>query len=326
MKLQTPLEIAGCEIRFNYRTKTLLLGSCFAQGIGSRMRDYWMDVMVNPFGVLFNPCSIADSLKLLGEDGHFTEEDVLDTPCGYCSLHHHTSFANTYREGFLKNANRRLDEARGFYRQTECVIVTLGTAFIYTYKPTGQVAANCLKLPQKDFERRMIGATEVFESLAPEIRRNPGRQWIFTVSPVRHIADGLHQNQLSKATLLTGVDMLCDAFDNVHYFPAYEIVMDELRDYRFYAEDMVHPSVQTQDYVFDRFLEYYLDDEGLDLRDEIRKIIQMYHHEILKPGSREALSFETRRELALTDFLKRIGREPFELDLLNWTNFEPSET
>lgn len=320
MKLQTPLEIAGCETRFNYRTRTLLLGSCFAQGMGSRMRDCWMDVVVNPFGVLFNPCSIADSLKLLGDCSHFTEDDVLDTPCGYCSMHHHTSFAHLYKDKFLLNANKKLDEAREFYRQSECIIVTLGTAFIYTYKPTGQVAANCLKLPQKDFERRMISAAEVFESLAPFIRQSPERQWIFTVSPVRHIADGMHQNQLSKAALLTGVDLLCDTFDNVHYFPAYEIVMDELRDYRFYAEDMVHPSVQTQDYVFDRFLEYYLDDEGMKLRDWMQKIIQMYHHEILKPGTREALSFETRREMELTNFLKEIGKEPFEFELLNWIN------
>lgn len=320
MKLQTPLEIEGCEPRFNYRTKTLMLGSCFAEEIGSRMRDCWMDVMVNPFGVLFNPCSIADSLKLLGENGHFTEDDVLDTPCGYCSLHHHTSFADTCQERFLKKANEQLDEARGFYDQAECIIVTLGTAFVYTYKQTGQVAANCLKLPQSDFERRMINSDDILKAFVPIIMNDTSRQWIFTVSPVRHIADGMHQNQLSKAVLLTGVDLLCKVFPNVHYFPAYEIVMDELRDYRFYAEDMVHPSVQTSDYVFDRFLDYWLDDEGRCLRDEIRSIVSMFRHRIMKPGSGEALLFETRRERALNGFLDKIGREPSELQLFDWIN------
>lgn len=309
MRLQTPVDAGKLEQGFGYKDKILFLGSCFADEIGRRCRRVWLDSLVNPFGVLFNPCSVADSLRLLESDALFSESDVLETPVGFCSIHHHTSFARQTVGGFLDVANSSLDSARSFYGKAGWIVVTLGTAFVYRHLATGQTAANCLKLPRQEFERSMLDAGEVYDALAAFVASAPERQWVFTVSPVRHIADGLHQNQLSKAALLCGVERLVSDFPNARYFPAYEIVLDELRDYRFYAEDMAHPTAQTAEYVFERFVDFaFRSDEQMLLR-EGRRVADMMAHRPLLPGSAQAIQFEKERDAALAAFLESIGRE-----------------
>lgn len=309
MILQTRVDTGRLEHGFGYDDRIMFLGSCFAGEIGRRCKDLWLDVPVNPFGVLFNPCSIADSLALLGGSGLFTMADVMETPVGFCSLHHHTSFARPTAAEFLDNANTVLEEARRCYSSAKWVVATLGTSVVYRHKLSGIIAANCLKLPQKDFNRMMITPEQVYESLLPFVSADSNRQWIFTVSPVRHLADGLHQNQLSKAVLHIGIDRIVAECANAHYFPAYEIVVDELRDYRFYAEDMAHPSAQTVNYVFDRFMEYGLKRGDTELLERARKLEAMMSHRPLIPGSTQALAFERNRDKALSDFLHQIGRD-----------------
>lgn len=309
MILQTRVDTGRLEHGFGYDDRIMFLGSCFADEIGRRCKDLWLDVSVNPFGVLFNPCSIADSLALLGGSSHFTMADVMETPVGFCSLHHHTSFARPTAIEFLDNANKALDEARRCYSSAEWVVITLGTSFVYRHKVSGIVAANCLKLPQSNFERVMITPEVVYESLLPFVNADGSRQWIFTVSPVRHLADGLHQNQLSKAVLHLGIERIVAECANAHYFPAYEIVVDELRDYRFYAEDMAHPSAQAVNYVFDRFMEYGLKRGDAELLERARKLEAMMSHRPLIPGSSQALAFEKSRNETLSDFLRKIGRD-----------------
>lgn len=309
MILQTRVDTGRLEHGFGYDDRIMFLGSCFAGEIGRRCKDLWLDVPVNPFGVLFNPCSIADSLALLGGSGLFTMADVMETPVGFCSLHHHTSFARPTAAEFLDNANTTLEEARRCYSSAKWVIVTFGTSFVYRHKASGIIAANCLKLPQKDFERVRITPEQVYGSLLPFVSADSNRQWIFTVSPVRHLADGLHQNQLSKAVLHLGIDRIVAECANAHYFPAYEILVDELRDYRFYAEDMAHPSAQTVNYVFDRFMEYGLKRGDTELLERARKLEAMMSHRPLIPGSTQALAFERNRDKTLSDFLHQIGRD-----------------
>ena len=168
------------------------------------------------------------------------------------------------------------------------------------------VVANCHKLPADRFERTMIDADQVYGALSQYVAARPGRQWVFTVSPVRHLADGLHANQLSKAELLMGVQRLVDRYPNAHYFPAYEIMLDELRDYRFYADDMMHPSQMAADYIFGRFMDFILSDSDRPLLEEAEKVHGMMQHRILNPGSRQAERFEAQRQAALETLLSKI--------------------
>lgn len=312
MKLNTPVEIKPLEGRLTYRDSILFVGSCFADEIGRRCTERYFDTRVNPFGVLFNPCSISDCLGLLegyginAEQCSFIPEDVIETSGGFCSFHHHGSMARPTAQEFLDNANRVLADASDFYYREGWVVVTLGTAFIYTDKESGNVVANCHKLPADRFERTMIDADQVYDALSQYVAARPQRQWIFTVSPVRHLSDGLHANTLSKATLHLGIEKLVNRYPNAHYFPAYEILMDELRDYRFYADDMMHPSAQAADYIFERFMDFVLADSDRPLLAEAEKVRGMMQHRILNAGTAQAAKFEAQRNQALESLLSKI--------------------
>lgn len=290
----------------------LFIGSCFAQEMGKRCQDLYLDTMTNPFGVLFNPCSIADCLGLL--EGYsinpygcsFIPEDIIETPAGFCSFHHHGSFARPTRQEFLDNANSRLATASDFYERKGWVVVTLGSAFVYTDKESGMVVANCHKLPQSRFERQCLSVDQCVQALSHYVGGNQQRQWIFTVSPVRHLADGLHENQLSKSTLLLAVDKITSRFENAHYFPAYEIMMDELRDYRFYADDMLHPSSLAADIIFDRFMDWGFDPSQKGLLDEASSLKSLMAHRPLNPDTPQARNFESQRQQKLQEFLSKI--------------------
>ena len=311
MKLNTPVEIKPLDKRLTYRDSILFVGSCFADEIGRRCTERYFDTRVNPFGVLFNPCSISDCLGLLegyginAEQCSFIPEDVIETSGGFCSFHHHGSMARPTTQEFLDNANKVLADASDFYYREGWVVVTLGTAFIYTDKESGNVVANCHKLPADRFERTMIDADQVYDALSQYVAARPQRQWVFTVSPVRHLADGLHANTLSKATLHLGIQKLVERYSNAHYFPAYEILLDELRDYRFYADDMMHPSAQAADYIFERFMDYALADSDRPMLAEAEKVRSMMQHKILNPGTPQAAKFEAQRNQALKSFLSR---------------------
>ena len=312
MKLNTPVEIKPLEGRLTYRDSILFVGSCFADEIGRRCTERYFDTRVNPFGVLFNPCSISDCLGLLegyginAEQCSFIPDDVIETSGGFCSFHHHGSMARPTAQEFLGNANRVLADASDFYYREGWVVVTLGTAFIYTDKESGNVVANCHKLPADRFERTMIDADQVYDALSQYVAARPQRQWIFTVSPVRHLSDGLHANTLSKATLHLGIEKLVNRYPNAHYFPAYEILMDELRDYRFYADDMMHPSAQAADYIFERFMDFVLADSDRPLLAEAEKVRGMMQHRILNAGTAQAAKFEAQRNQALESLLSKI--------------------
>ena len=312
MKLTTPVQINPLDMRLTYKDSILFIGSCFADEMGRRCTERYFDTRVNPFGVLFNPCSISDCLGLLegyginAEQCSFIPDDVIETVGGFCSFHHHGSMARPTAQEFLDNANKVLADASDFYYREGWVVVTLGTAFIYTDKESGNVVANCHKLPADRFERTMISADQVYDALSQYVAARPNRQWIFTVSPVRHLADGLHANTLSKATLHLGIEKLVNRYPNAHYFPAYEILMDELRDYRFYADDMMHPTQQAADYIFERFMDFALADSDRPLLKEADKVRGMMQHRIMNEGTAEAIRFERQRKEVLESFLSKI--------------------
>jgi hypothetical protein len=275
MKLQTPVADEKCRIGISYNDKIMILGSCFSDNIGKQLKDFGFDVCINPFGTLYNPASIEESINRLISRTPFTEKDCTVIGAGsqkICSFSHHTSFARETVEEFLDNANASLAEAADFFAQCNKVIITLGTSWCYRNVETGKIVSNCLKHPAAEFTRELLPA-HITGKILSEIIEVTGKEFIFTVSPIRHFKDGAHGNQLSKAALLLGADTaIRENANKADYFPAYEIVMDELRDYRFYAEDMCHPSQQTVNYIRERFLNWALPtEEQKTLEDNIRQ-------------------------------------------------------
>ncbi len=242
--------------------RTLLLGSCFSDAMGRRMQDGGFGVCRNPFGTLYNPMSILSALRRLSSGGHFGRQDCVQMGAGaglVCSFEHHTSFARKEADAFLEDANAALDAASAFWKDCNKVIITLGTACVWereTAPGVWNAVSNCLKRPAAEFRHRMLGTDECAAAIEAIISECGERDIIFTVSPIRHSGEsGAHGNQLSKATLLLALDKALAAHrEHCVYFPAYEILLDELRDYRFYAEDLLHPSPTAENIIWERFV------------------------------------------------------------------------
>lgn len=261
-KFRTMVMADEAGTRIDYGSKVIMLGSCFTTEVGKIMQEYRFNVLVNPFGVLYNPCSIAKSVKRMLSCTPFSAKEVIQTnptdassPEKFASFSHHSSFARLSAEEFLENANRALKEASDFLHSSDTVIITLGTAWIYTLAGTGEVVSNCHKRLAKEFNRRLLSVEECQSILEEIASLLPDKEIIFTVSPIRHLKDTAHGNQISKATLLLALDRVIAGNPHCRYFSSYEIMMDELRDYRFYAEDMLHPSPLAVKYIFEIFKE-----------------------------------------------------------------------
>ena len=259
-----------------------MLGSCFSDNIGRQLSDFGFNVCVNPFGTLYNPVSILKSVERLVSGQEFTEDDCVQIGAGderFCSFSHHTSFAATGKKEFITRANAVLKEACGFFKECNKVIITLGTAWCFRHIGSDSIVSNCLKRPAAEFRRERLSVQEVSEALKSIMEMCPDKDFIFTVSPIRHFKDGAHGNQVSKSTLLLGIENCRQESSlTADYFPAYEIMMDELRDYRFYAEDMCHPSGQAVDYIRERFLAWALPAAEHSLLEEKMRAFRRNRH------------------------------------------------
>ncbi len=261
LKLQTKVELKPSNVSIAYNKPIMLFGSCFADSIGHRLQNYGFDVLLNPFGSLYNPVSIANSLQRIISCQAFAEEDCVEIGAGdkrICSFSHHTLRAKSNKEEFLSAVNTELMEANSFWHKTTTLIITLGTAWCYAHLPENKVVSNCLKHVPNEFKRFILSTEKCREQLDRIIDMAGNRDIIFTISPIRHMADGAHGNMISKSTLFVALEEAMRGKENVAYFPSFEILYDELRDYRFYAEDMVHPSEMTENYIFNRFIDYTL--------------------------------------------------------------------
>lgn len=257
MKLFTEVKNDQIGVRISLGEKVMVLGSCFADNIGAHLADAGFDVCINPFGTLYNPASILSAMRRLESGEHFGPADCVEMGAGaglVCSFSHHTSFARAEAGEFLDVANARLDEASAFWKACGKVMVTLGTAFVWERRDGGGIVSNCLKRPAAEFTHRMLTLDETASQL--QQMAGYGKQFIFTVSPIRHLGDGAHANTLSKSTLHLAIEKVAQTQSAcAAYFPAYEIMEDELRDYRFYADDLVHPSPAAVGIIWERFLE-----------------------------------------------------------------------
>ena len=258
IKLSTPVMAAPLPVQLSLGDRIMVLGSCFADSMGSRLAAAGFDVCVNPFGTLYNPVSICNSVARLASGQPFGEADCVEMGAGaglVCSWSHHTSFARPTAEEFLQNANAALAKASEFWKSANKVLVTLGTAMVWKLVGSGEVVSNCLKRPSAEFSHEMLGVQQISMLLQMLAQNNPDKEFIFTVSPIRHLGDGAHANTLSKATLHLALNrVLGSDRPGLCYFPAYEILLDELRDYRYFADDLVHPSRLAEDIIWDRFV------------------------------------------------------------------------
>ncbi|MDR2472590.1 MAG: GSCFA domain-containing protein, partial [Tannerella sp.] len=280
----------------SYDDVITFVGSCFADNIGSKMIECKYDTDVNPFGTLFNPSSVAAACRMLMRPREFDVADLTFYDGLYHSFMHAGKFSDTSAENCLTQINTARTASATHFKRANRLIITFGTAFVYVLKDSGMTVANCHKLPATYFARKMLSVKEIIDEwsrLITDMKRfNPSIRIVLTVSPIRHFKDGAHLNQVSKSTLMLAVHGLTKIFDTtVSYFPAYEIVIDELRDYRFYASDMLHPSPVAIDYIWEKFCCAYMDEATNELMREVSAINKSLNHRPIDPNSEAHLNF-----------------------------------
>lgn len=289
MQFRTILRPQKSDVDIDYHHPILTLGSCFAENIGQRLAAMRFNTLCNPFGILYNPISIAKGINLMVTDYTFTQDDIFEYGGLWHSWQHHGRFSHPDKDAILRGVNKELSEAQNFFKKTNRLIITLGSAYVYVKKDTGELVANCHKAPTSFFEKKRLSVEEIINDFSNVINllkaQKADLQILMTVSPVRYIRDGIIENQKSKGVLLLAVEALCEKFSNVHYFPSYELVMDDLRDYRFYEEDMVHPNKQAIDYIWAFFKKTYCPDNTLNIMTAVEKINAMLQHRPLHPGT-----------------------------------------
>lgn len=292
MQFTTGIELPVNEIDISHNKSIVFIGSCFAENIGKKLQDRKFNIEVNPFGVQYNPFSVSAVLKRVASGALFTQEsrEIFSHNGKWHSIMHHSDFSRNTKEELLEHINDRLMEAHTVATRCDVIVVTFGTAYTYTRNSDNMIVGNCHKLPAKDFTRRLSDISTIAEEYDGVIdlfkRMNPGVKFIFTVSPIRHLRDGAHDNQKSKATLLLAIDSIMGKHpDCCHYFPAYEILLDELRDYRFYAEDMTHPSSTAIEYIWECFGKCYFSASTMALNGTIEEVLRGLNH---RPFDRES--------------------------------------
>ena len=284
MKFRTEISIEPLAEGINYSAKIFALGSCFAENIAERLRRAKFSVTSNPFGVLFNPLSIASAIERLADARAFAVCDIRKGREGFYAFDAHSSLDGATQTEIFANLNRAVANGAKALHDAEWVILTFGTAWVYERE--GRVVANCHKQPASEFERRRLTVAEIVErykTLFDGVLRD--KKVILTVSPVRHVGDGLQQNSVSKATLRLAVEELVGLYENAHYFPSYEILIDDLRDYRYYADDLAHPTPMAVEYVWERFCEGVLSENARQLLPQIEQIVAAAQHRPFNPTS-----------------------------------------
>lgn len=285
------------EFEINHHDPILMIGSCFTDNIGALLENNKFEVLRNPFGVLYNPSSIAQLLKRTMANNEIEANDLVFHNGLWHSLLFHGSFSNANPQNVLRKANEAIHTTHSFLKKSKFLMVTFGTSWVYAYKTNQQVVSNCHKIPDRAFDRYKLSVETIcseWDNLLDQLRHfNPNLKVIFTISPIRHLKDGAHENQLSKSTLFVALDgLMKESRQNPeYYFPAYEIVMDELRDYRFYASDLIHLSDLTVQYIFNRFQRCYFNEETLNCIKEIRKIVQAKEHRLMTGNISEIKAF-----------------------------------
>lgn len=314
MQFKTTIDVPHSSFEISHAHKGMAIGSCFTTNIGNRLLSAKFPILVNPLGTVYNPVSIAQTIDLLLGEIPFDEQQIFFANDVWQSYYLHTSFSSVEKQDVLLAFNDVRNLFLEKYQNIDYLILTLGTAWIYELKETGQIVNNCHKTPASQFDRRKLSVEEcvaVLEKAIARLRKqNSKLQVIFTVSPIRHWKDGAHENQVSKATLFLAIDELQKTQENIGYFPAYELLMDDLRDYRFYDEDMLHPSATAIEYIWEKFSVTYFSKQTIELISQIGSIRKAMEH---RPFNAQSLSYKTFLQTNLTN-CKKLNTEHPELD------------
>lgn len=289
MNFTTQIPISKHKNNISHKDKIMLLGSCFTENIGNKLSINGFETLINPFGILYNPFSICSSLNRIIDLKFLVSEDLVKVNEFWFSYEHHGVFRDENCDNLLQTINLGITKANLFLKQTNWLIITLGTAWVFFLKENNKILGNCHKLNSQLIDRRLLSVDEIVENTSLTINKireiNPNIKIILTVSPIRHWKQGYRENLISKSSLHLATNQLCETINDCFYFPAYEIVMDELRDYRFYQADMLHPSEIAVDYIWEKFSIHLFSDSTANLCKDYCKLHSMKQHKAFNPES-----------------------------------------
>jgi hypothetical protein len=299
MQFRTKITIPKSDNPIDYNSKIVSLGSCFAENMAEKLEYFKFQNTCNPFGIIFNPVSIEKLIYRMVNQFFYTEKDIFFHNERWHCYEVHSDWSNSNKEEFLENLNAVLRTSLTQLFQASHIIITYGTSWVYRNLESKAVVANCHKVPQAAFSKEILSVETIEKSIKNTIGYfqiiNPNVNFIFTVSPVRHLKDGFVENQLSKAHLITAIHQtINDKPQTTNYFPSYEIMMDELRDYRFYAEDMLHPNHVAIDYIWERFSETTISEENHSIMEEVKSIQKGLQHRPFNSSSENHIKFEEK--------------------------------
>jgi len=306
MKFRTQIPILKSNHPIDYNSKVVSLGSCFAVNISEKFQYFKFQTTTNPFGIIFNPVSIEKIINRVVEQQFFTEKDIFFFNERWHCFEVHSELSSSDKESFLIKLNQLLELTHAQITQSTHIIITYGTSWIYRENEHHEVVANCHKIPQKQFDKELLSVEtiekSIWNTIALILKVNPDCNFIFTISPVRHIKDGFVENQISKAHLISALHSSITYFSSSSYFPSYEIMMDELRDYRFYAEDMLHPNQTAIDYIWKLFAEAHITTESFSAMASIENIQKSLSHKPFNQNGEEHAKFLSQ----LQDKIKKV--------------------
>jgi len=311
MKFQTQIPIQKSDFPMDYQSKIMLLGSCFAENMAEKFEYFKFQTTVNPFGIIFNSVSLEKLIVRSIHKKYFTEKDIFFHNEAWHCYEVHSELSNPDKAAFLETLNLLIDSTNQELHNSTHIIITLGTSWVYRHIESHEIVANCHKVPQKKFVKELLSVAQIEDSLQIIIAEihavNPNCKFIFTVSPVRHIKDGFVENNVSKAHLISAIFNL----ENANYFPSYEIMMDELRDYRFYSEDMLHPNQTAIDYIWIKFFENYVDEKEFGTMQHVCDIQKALHHRPFNPNSESHLKFLDNLNQKINTLVKKYPQLQF---------------
>lgn len=301
MQFRTPIPIKRSNCPIDYNSKIMSFGSCFAVNMAEKLDYFKFQNSCNPFGILFHPLAIENLIYFAVYGKQFTENDIFFHNELWHCFDVHSDLSNSNKEDLLVSLNKKIKSTNQHLTESTRFIITYGTSWIYRNIENDSIVANCHKVPQKHFKKKLLTVEEIKESIANTIKLihsvNPDCNIIFTVSPVRHIKDGFIENQWSKSNLISAIHSVLNTEHcklNTEYFPSYEIMMDELRDYRFYAEDMLHPNQVAIDYIWQRFKETTISESAFAVIEEVERIQKSLSHKPFNPNSKSHFKFESK--------------------------------
>lgn len=305
MKLQTIIPLKKSNNPINYDSKVLLMGSCFSENIGNKLSYFKFQSFQNPFGILFNPIAIENLISKSVSDYQYNEDDVFFLNERWHCFDAHSALSSRSKDELISRLNEALTTTRGWLQQTTHIIITLGTSWAYQHNEKDSIVANCHKVPQQAFTKKLLGVQEVEASILNITQLvggvNPDCQVIFTVSPVRHLKDGFRENTLSKSHLIAGLNQ--ERSTSLDYFPSYEIMMDELRDYRFYSEDMIHPNLLAIDYIWEKFKHVWIDENASQIMKKVGNIQKGLAHRSFNVDSQASMNFKKKLQTDIDNLI-----------------------